>query len=197
MKIFTKVAVAIYILAGALLIFGNFSFLPDFYQPVLMGSLALVSAFLILLPRAFFRPSGEVQERALWRMQTVIAICLLINGAGGLGLYKLYLIGFQYDKLAHFATSLIFTVGLAYFLRDWFGKRFVKSVAISGTAVLIGGFLWELLEAFSDTFLGTQLVGGGTGNIRRDTTIDIAMNGLGILFAVLYISTKNRLQKEK
>jgi len=195
MELFVKASLAFYIAAGALLSFGDFGFFPDFYQPRLMGALALVSAFLIVLPRIFFKPRNETQTHALARIQTVITLGLVINGAGGLGLYQLHLIGFEYDKLAHFLTTFLFTVGLTYFLRDWFGKGFTRSVVIAATAVIIGGFVWEFLEAFSDVILGTQLVGGGSGGIGRDTTIDVLMNMAGISFGIVIVAIRRRIAK--
>ena len=195
MKLFVKASITLYIIAGALLFFSDFEFFPDFYQPRLMGALAFTSAFLIVLPRIFFKPRNEMQAHALARIQTVITLGLAINGAGGLGLYQLHIVGFEYDKLAHFLTTLLFTMGLVYFLRDWFGKSFTESAAISATIVITGGFGWELLEMFSDVVLGTQLVGGGGEGIGRDTTIDVLMNTAGIGVGLVILATKRRIAK--
>ena len=193
MKIFIRIAVAFYVIAGVVFAFADPDVLPIFYQPSVMSILAFVSALLIVAPRIVFWPKDDNGHRALERLQGIIAAGLIINGFGGLGLYKLYRIGFEYDKFAHFLTSLIFMVGLTYFLRDWFKKRFAKSVVISGVAVLAGGIVWEFFEVLSDTFFDTQFLGGGTAAIRADTTMDMVMNVVGIAVGIIWVVWRRRI----
>ena len=195
MKIFIRTAVAFYVIAGVVLAFADPDVLPVFYQPSVMSTLAFVSALLIVAPRAVFWPKDENGRRALERLQGIITAGLIINGFGGLGLYKLYRIGFEYDKFAHFVTSLIFTIGLVYFLRDWFGKNFRKAVVFSSLIVLVGGILWEFLEALSDIIFDTNFLGGGTGAIRADTTMDMVMNVVGIAVGIIWVVRRKRIAK--
>jgi len=190
MKKFINISIAIYILAGILLLVLPSELYPAFYSPTLMASLAFVSVLLILLPRIVFRVKEENKKEALLRIQVTITLGLLINGAGGLGLYELYRYGIPYDKFAHFATPLIFVIGFFYFLRKWFRKSISASIILSSAAVFIGGIMWEFLEAFSDHVIGTSLFGGGTGGAFVDTVGDLSMNILGIIVATLVIKYK-------
>jgi len=194
---FTKSVIAVYILAAAILFLGSAGLFPDFYQPKLMASLALVSALIVALPRLVFRPETSREKKIVERMQIIIAVGLIINGIGGLGLYKTSLITIPYDKLAHFVTPFIFTVGLAYFLRDWYRKKIKDAFLYAALIVFVGGFVWEVAEGYSDNFFGTALLGGGTGNIVEDTVLDLAMNVLGVAAGISYLINKNGVAKRK
>lgn len=192
MNKFIKLTVVIYVLMGVILILVPQNWFPDFYKPNFMAILAFVSAFLIVLPGFIFKSENARKKHSLEKIQIILAIGLLINGLGGLGLYKLYLIGFQYDKLTHFITPLIFSVGLAYFLEAWFGLTLKKALVFSVAMVIFGSFLWEFLEWFSDYFFDTELLGGGTGQILRDTLFDLMANAVGIFVGVFYLLTHVR-----
>lgn len=190
---FIKISVATYVVVGALLfMLSGWDALPDFYMPYLMGSLAFVSAFLIMLPPLILRnPDTPEKKYVITYFQAATAFGLLINGAGGLGLYKLYTIGFQYDKLTHFVTPFVFTFAFTYLFRDWFGRNLRYSLILSAIIVLIGGFLWEGLEYVSDIFLGTHLFGGGSSEVYADTIGDIIANFLGVITAYIILIRKS------
>lgn len=194
MRKFVYASITIYAVVGVLLFVLPNGLFPSFYQPVIMGSLAFASAFLIILPRIFFRSDNKRRKKTLTWFQGSIALGLLINGAGGLGLYELYRYGIPYDKFTHFITPLIFTISLFYFVREWFNKNTLTSLVISGVVVLLGGVTWEFLESFSDRAIGTSLFGGGTGGIFSDTALDLLMNVLGILVGIVVVKhmTKRR-----
>jgi len=192
MRKFINASITIYAAAGILLFTLPREFFPSFYQPVIMGSLALTSGLLIILPRLFFRSGIERKKKALVWLQGSITLSLLINGAGGLGLYELYQYGIPYDKFAHFMTPLIFVIGLFHFVREWFDRNTFTSLVVSSVVVLLGGVFWEFLESFSDRVIGTSLFGGGTGGAFIDTVLDLSMNVLGVLVGILII--KRRLK---
>lgn len=196
MKTFLRITVAVYVLAGIVLALAPEGVLPTFYKQNVMSALAFASAALIMLPAWIFRSKEPAKQLSLLRLQTVIAAGLLINGAGGLGLYKLYKVGFQYDKLAHFLTALLFTVGLTRFYENWFGKSFKKSLIAAVLLTFFGGILWEFFEFASDRFLGTELLGGGTGLIWEDTTLDVVMNTFGIAIGAVYLFRERRAVSE-
>lgn len=194
---FIKYSLAVYVFAGIVLFAtAEWDTLPDFYMPYLMGLLALVSAFLIVLPQMVLRNRNTPEkEKVLIYFQAAIAFGLLINGAGGLGLYKLYLVGFPYDKLTHFVTPFVFTFAFTYLFKDWFSKSFKYSLISSAILVLIGGFLWEGLEYTSDAFLGTHLFGGGSSEVYADTIGDIIANFLGVFAAIAVLVKKRKSEK--
>ena len=192
MNKFTKSVIVLYILAGLILLFGPKSLFPSFYKPNLMVALALVSIISIWLPSVIFRTQNEIKKQAREVLQFNIAVNLLINGAGGLGLYRLYLIGFEYDKLTHFVTPMLLTVGIYTFLSIWYEWRNKKTLIFVVAGVLVAGFGWEALEYLSDVLFDTQLLGGGSAQVARDTIFDVIANILGITTAVVYLHIKNR-----
>jgi len=195
LKTLNLIAVVSYVGAGIALVLVDQSILPTFYQPKVMSTLAFVSAILIVLPQVFLRPTSEEKRRVLHKLQFAIALGLLINGIGGLGLYELYKYGIPYDKVAHFVTPLIFLFAIFEFTRTWFDKGFALSLEISGAAVFSGGIAWEFLEIFSDSLIGTSLFGGGTGGAIADTVGDLIMNILGIAVGVVWLVRKQRIVK--
>ena len=191
MKVFINFSIVIYILIGSVLLLIPSSFLPSFYAPGIMSSLAFVSAFLIVLPQLIFRNQvSEKKKFAVLKLQLFIAGVLLMNGLGGLGLYKLYIVGFEYDKLMHFVGPMFLAFLGFDFISTWFGKSYKTSAILAGILVILGGFFWEILEATSDIFLGTSLLGGGDGLAASDTIADILMNFLGVLVALAVIKIK-------
>lgn len=192
MKIFVRLAVALYLFAAVVLALVPAGSLPTFYKQNVMSALAFVSAALIVLPAFVFRSADPSKKRAVLELQVAVAVGLLINGAGGLGLYKLYKVGFQYDKLAHFLTAFILAVELTQFSERWFQKSPRQSLVAATLLTFFGGILWELLEFLSDRFLGTELLGGGTGLIREDTTLDVFMNTAGIALGALFFFWNRR-----
>jgi len=192
MKALVNASIIIYIVAGLLLFVLPGDILPAFYNQTLMGSLAFVSGVLIYLPGVLFRSKDENKNRALTSMQIVIAISLFINGAGGLGLYKLYQYGIPYDKFTHFVTPLLFVIGLFNFIKNRFSKSEKTAILISAGLVLLGAVLWEFLEALSDKAIGTNLLGGGTGGVFWDTFWDTVMNILGVGVGIFVIKIKSK-----
>ncbi|MBI2010655.1 MAG: hypothetical protein HYS89_00205 [Candidatus Colwellbacteria bacterium] len=182
-RLFIKLLIAAYLATAALLFFGNPNWFPEFYRPRLMAILALVSIFIIFLPRMIFHNSdSKAKTKVLDELEGVTAISLFINGLGGLGLYKLYLVGFPYDKLAHLVVSFIFIVALSRFIEIWYGKTFNKALLIAAILVTVTGLGWEVVEVTSDKVLHTQLLGGGSSQILADTVWDIVMDFLGVIF---------------
>lgn len=191
---FIRLAIISYIIAGLILIFGKIEWLPDFYNPRFMGAMSFISAFLIFLPRIFFRPLETEKQKSLSRFQTTIAISLLINGAGGLGLFRLYEAGFEYDKLVHFLVPLILTASFARFHSQWYSVPVKKSLFLAVIIILLGGVLWEGWEIFADWLFNTRTLGYYGNNITQDTIIDIVMNGVGILAGGIFVIAKKNKQ---
>lgn len=190
---YVKILLSVYVVAGFFFRFAPAEWFPSTYMLPLMSNLAIVSAFFIVLPAFVFKPDDKREEDALRRFQSIIAFALVINGIGGLGLYNLYKYGFQYDKLTHYITPLILTVGWIEFISAWRNWNKKKVVIFVSAAVFIGGFVWEFLEFYSDMLLGTTLVGlGGGTNGSVDTMWDIVFNTLGIISGIIYIYFKGR-----
>lgn len=191
-RVLVKLVITAYFLAAVILGLGNPDWFPEFYRPHLMASLALVSIFIIFLPRMIFKHSdNKTRTKALDELEGVTAISLFLNGLGGLGLYKLYLVGFPYDKLVHFLVSFIFIVALSRFIEIWYKKSTNQSLLIAAALVIMAGLGWEVIEAVSDKVLNTQLLGGGSSRIFEDTLWDVAMDLTGVILGVGTVLLQN------
>lgn len=161
-QLFSKLAIAFFIVAGFVLLLTDKARWPAYYDLPYMGWAALACAVAIFVfPKHY---------------QSALALILLFNASGDLGLYELYRHGFEYDKVIHFVSPLIATLGLAKYL----GVK--RAILI----VIAGAVGWELFEFLSDALIKTHLFGVYRHQIFRDTLTDLAMNLLGILTAICY-----------
>ncbi len=189
MNKFIKFSVIAFIAGSLILFFGKGNWFPDFYNPKFMGVIGLLCACLIILPRLVFKSAiSEIKEKALTFLQNILAIILLLNAAGALGLFQLYKIGFEYDKFLHFIVPSLIVIALTYFNYHWYDiQKFGKSLILSTILVIVGGFAWELFEFLGDSILKTQMLGYYGKFISEDTFWDLIMNGLGSI-AGIFIS---------
>ena len=163
-----KFAIAFFVFTGAVLLVAPHSWWPEYYDVTYMGIAALVCAAAIWLVPA--------------TLKTPLAIILLLNASGDLGLYQLYTYGFEYDKVIHFASPLIATLALA---RVWRVKRAVIIIIACAIA-------WELFEFLIDRYFKTRLFGVYHLFIWRDTIIDVVFNIVGIAAAYFFLRLKSR-----
>ena len=198
MKKAIKFTVAIFVIAGLILIFGKREWFPEFYRPQFMGVMAFISAFLIILPSLIFKfPDDPLKQKTLKFFQNVLITALLLNGLGALGFYNFYKIGLEYDKLLHFITPFLSVMALGRFGFNWYEWNFKKSIILSAVLVIIGGFLWELFQFLGDTFFKTQMMGYYGKFIIKDTVWDLIMNLFGITAGVLgLIIFKSRIGRD-
>ncbi len=186
---FVKFSVIIFVIGSLILLFGKGKWFPDFYNPQFMGIIGLISAILIVLPSLIFTPSTSSwqapKQKALNLLQNVLVISLLLSAAGALGLFQLYKVGFEYDKILHFIIPSLFIIVITYFNYHWYGISFRKSLIIALILVTISGFLWELFELFGDKNFGTQMLGYYGEFVSEDTFWDLIMNTLGSIVGVI------------
>ena len=184
-KIFQKFSSGVLVVAGLVLLFGPRQWFPGFYSPVFMGMVALISPFLIYLPRLILKKSSPQKERLTLKISSIIAFSLLVNMAGELGLYQLYKYGFEYDKFAHFGVSMLFAFILGESLKEWEHLSSRKIVWLVLIIVFSSGILWEVFEATSDFLFKTQEWGVYGRHLAGDTYRDVAFNALGALAGVI------------
>ncbi len=154
---FVKVAIAFFVIAGLVLLLTPKTIWPSFYDLPYMGWAALACAVLIYIVSS--------------RLRAPMAIILFLNASGDLGFYELYKYGFEYDKVIHLFTPMLATVALA----RYFGIH--KAVLV----VVVASFGWELFEYLSDALIKTHLFGVFRQHIWLDTTLDLVMNGIGVI----------------
>ena len=167
-KYFSNIVIAFFVVAGFVLLLTDKTHWPGYYDLPYMGWAALVCALVIfVVPKEFQAP---------------LALVLFLNGLGDLGLYQLYLYGFEFDKVIHFVSPLIAAL------------VFIPRLGVVRAALLVVGmaFAWELFEFLADTYLKTHLFGVYRHQVFRDTITDIAMNILGVAAAALYLKYKGK-----
>lgn len=184
----SKIIAWIFIAAGFFLWFGPRAWFPDFYNPVYNGTMAFLSAFLIIAPRFIFIPKNQEQKEVVDLIQASIVIALVLSGLGGLGLFKFYEFGFQYDKLIHFLNTGLFMMAMVSLLNRWYKIGFKKSIVLSIVLIYSASIGWELYEYWSDIVWGTQMMGHYGQFIGEDTTGDVIMNCLGIIVAIVNLN---------
>ena len=180
-----------YIAVGLGLLLFPKEWFPSFYDPVFMGSVALASPFLVYLPKMSVNADTPEKRRTVMKIRAMIMASLIMGGIGELGLYQLYRIGFEYDKLAHFTISMLLTFMCVESLMAWKHSSFRKLLWLVAPSVLIAGILWEGLEAASDTVFGTEVWGIYGSFIARDTLWDIYFNTFGILAGMIALLTRH------
>jgi hypothetical protein len=107
-------------------------------------------------------------------------------------LFKLYAIGFEYDKLVHFIVPLIFIVNFVGIFSKWRGLTFSQSLIAVSVSIFLFGLFWEIFEFSSDMLFGTETFGIYGKEAFRDTIQDISANVLGILAGIFYLKLKNK-----
>lgn len=187
MEKFIKIAFYSFIILGLVLLLGKKSWWPDFYNPIFLGWVFLVCAFLIRLPKYIFKTNNQCKQGAVIMLSAAIALALILNGLGELYLYKLYQYGIQYDKLIHFSTTFMSVVVLASFLEIWFEQPFKKAVGLAIFIVLAGGLIWEVFEFSSDLFFKTSEFGVYGQYKFSDTIFDILSDILGVVSSSIYL----------
>ncbi len=167
-KLFPKIAVAFFILSGLILLLTPHSWWPGFYDLPYMGWAALVCAVAIIVVPDYYKAP--------------LAVILLLNASGDLGLYELYRYGFEYDKLIHFTTPLICVLALTPRFGVW------RAIGL----IMVAAFAWEFFEFISDALIKTHLFGVYRQHIWLDTAMDLAMNSLGVMAGALYLRYKEK-----
>lgn len=181
-----------FILAGFIFIFGNPEWFPDFYRLNFMSVLAFIYAALIISIARIFKSDKPEKRESIVKLQAAVSAVVLLDGLGALGLFKLYRIGFSYDKLAHFLSAFILIFALSQFIHQWKEIDLKKSLIRASILVFLGGLGWELLEFSSDEILKTTAFGMDGKYLLEDTVKDIALNTAGIITGVLFLLLKRK-----
>ncbi len=195
MKIFSKISVYFILASGVLLLLLWADVFPSFYDVRYQGFVSLAgAAIIILLPKAFRvskdAPGAEKKNAAADLFQFWLAVAFMANTLGDLGLYQLYEIGFEYDKLIHFTTSLTAGLLIPVILRDRFELRLTSGMVVAFLIIIVGGVCWEFYEYACDHLLGTRIDGVYGLDVVDDTRLDLTFNalaafcGLGVMIFI-------------
>lgn len=186
MRLFSQLIVFSLLIAGFVLLALPVSAFPSFYDVRYMGTAAVLGAFIIAGVPRFFRVSSQelrAQEknRAADIFQFWLAFAIATNALGDLGLYQLYRIGIEFDKMVHFGISLIAIIMIPAILGLRFEIRKSRSFAAAIMITLIVSVGWEAYEYAMDRVWLTRLSGVNGFDISRDTKFDIVFDVLGVM----------------
>jgi hypothetical protein len=147
------------------------------------------AAAIIILPRILnalaITSDDENKKQAINLFQFLLTISIMSNALGDLGLYQLYKIGFQYDKLVHFSTSLLGVFIGAIILHKLFEIRLSHAVVFAFIAVIVCGIGWEIFERISDSLFTTHIAGVYASDISNDTKFDLLFAAVGSMTGVI------------
>lgn len=193
---FLKFSSIVLVIIGLILLFEPRGWFPNFYSPIFVGIIALISPLLIYLPGFILRKDTPQKRKLTLEICSVVAFSLSVNIAGELGLFQLYKYGFEYDKFAHFIVSMLFAFMLGEALKEWRGFPSEKIVWLVFLIVFGSGILWELFEATSDILFKTQEWGVYGRYLVSDTYKDIGFNTLGALAGIIVFKIPKRQHKK-
>ncbi|MHB9019451.1 MAG: hypothetical protein ACYC3G_01045 [Minisyncoccota bacterium] len=179
-----KIISILFIIGGMVLIFGKSDWFPDFYNPMFMGAMSFISAFLVVSSRIFLEPKDPQQEKVVDMIQAGMIFASVLGALGSLGLFQLYRIGIQYDKILHFLNSFILTIVLTRSFEIWKDFNFKRAITISIFIIFLGGIIWEIYELLGDTLFDTQMLGYYGKFVISDTVWDLVMNSFGIILGI-------------
>ena len=169
---------------------------PSFYDVRYMGLAAIVSvAAIVILPWILAvltdAADDKNKKQAINLFQFLLTISIMLNALGDLGLYQLYKIGFQYDKLVHFSSSLLGIFIGAIVLYKLFEIRLSYAAVFALITVIICGIGWEVFERISDFLFKTHVAGVYASDISNDTKFDLLFDEIGAVSGVILVYCTN------
>lgn len=187
-KTLTDLSVLIFFCAGLIFLLLPISWFPDFYDVRYMGWSAMASAVIVkYLPMAIRAPQGspgfEQKNRAVDLFKFLIIFSLASNAFGDLGLYQLYRVGLEFDKLLHFIAPFVGVSIIFIILTDRFDFSAANAIAASFLIVMALSAGWEIYEQIADRLFKTRIAGEYGLNVNADTRMDIIFDFMGATVA--------------
>jgi len=195
MRLFIKISIYLLFIIGVILLIFPINWFPSFYDVRYIGLAAISGvAAIIILPLIFNALAStsdvENKKQAINLFQFLLAIIIMFGTIGDLGLFQLYKIGFQYDKLVHFSTALLGVFIGAVVLRKLFEIRLSSAVVFAFIAVILCGVGWEIFERLSDFLFRTHIAGVYASDVSNDTKFDLLFDALGAVSGVILVYLK-------
>lgn len=196
MGYFVKIVLYALVIIGAMLLTLPIYFFPPFYDVRYMGMAAIGGiAMIVLLPKILNGATRNAdikhKKKYIDLFRNFLAIAVTANMIGDLGLYQLYKVGFQYDKMIHFGISLLGVFAGTILLNNIGKIRLSYSVFIAVMIVLVCGVGWEIFERMSDFLFKTHIAGVYASDIDNDTKFDLlfdlvgALCGAGLVYRII------------
>ena len=151
-------------------------------------SYGIIVPILIFVPRIIYKFHKGIRSRFNIKLVTsiecLILLQIILNAPASLWWHSM---GFQYDRLLHFAVSMI-NVPLGILIISAFVMGSSKKIlGITVGMAIMGLMLFEGYQYSVDMVFGTQLFHDATQNIRIDVMEDIVLGILGVVAGV-YLS---------
>ncbi len=196
MKLFKTISIIILLFAGLILVSFPVNWFPSFYDARYMGLAAINgAAAIIILPRILNALTGAAEDKdkkqAINLFQFLLTVSIMSNALGDIGLYQLYKIGFQYDKLIHFSTSLLGVFIGAIILHKLFEIRLSYAVVFAFIAVIVCSIGWEVFERISDFLFKTRIAGVYASDVSNDTKFDLLSDVIGTMSGAILVYCAN------
>jgi hypothetical protein len=190
MNTFVEFSIVLFLCAGIILLVLPVSWFPTFYDVRYMGYAALTYVVLVtFLPRLFRVSENESdvgrKKYAVDLFQFALAFTFISNAVGDLGLYQLYKIGFEFDKLLHFITPFLGVILISMFLNQWWEVMPKYSIVIALGFIIFCSVAWEIYEYLADVILKTHISGVYGLNISVDTKFDLFYDAFGAALGAL------------
>lgn len=191
-KKFVDFCIGAFTLIGVAFLTVPKNWMPAFYYPEFMAFASFLSAGVIYLPKIIFKNPEPQKQRAVTRIQAVIAFGLLLNGVGGLGLFQLYKVGIEFDKIVHLIVPFLFTVESVRLFMSYFEFSFKKALLLIVLIVIFSSFIGEFIEFFFDAIFKSKTFGLGGTRVTEDTIMDLVMDFTGIILGVISLIYMNK-----
>lgn len=178
-KLFTGLAAIFFVLASLVLWALPGKLVPGFYDRYYMIIANLLSVGIIYgLPRLFAvpqdAPDAPTKNQVVDYFQLFLTAIIMGDALGNYGLYELYKVGFEFDKLLHFAVTFSSLLILPRLVEARFSMRPRRAMLLIFFIIISCGVLWEVYEFLADFILGTHLFGVfHSGDISQDTKMDL------------------------
>lgn len=196
-RVFTNVVIYGLLAASPFFLFLPIDWFPSFYDVRYMGIGSLVEGLLIIFIPRLLRvpidaPDSARKNHAVDLFQFLLAFLVFTNAIGDLGLYQLYKVGLEFDKILHFLDPLVSAMIGFVFLRDRFDLRPAQAFSYSFALVALSGVSWEMMEFSLDRVFHSRLFGVNGVNINYDTQLDLLYDTLGALIGATIMAAKSR-----
>lgn len=190
MKFLVKISLIALALAGIILLLSPISWFPTFYDVRYMGISSLVGAFAIYFFPKGLRvesktPGAEQKNQAVDLLQILLTSIILINALGDLGLYQLYKLGIEFDKILHFFIPFSILLFFPIFLQKRFEIQKTKALALTLCITIFSGIGWEIFEYICDALFQTHIYGVYGMNLNIDTKFDLLFGAFGSSFGLI------------
>lgn len=182
--LFVNITIYAMAAAGLILVVFPVRWFPSFYDVRYMGWVGLIEAVLIgLLPLSMLvpdsAPGADKKNNAARSFQFLLAFTFLGNALGDLGLYQLYKVGFQFDKLLHFCIPFLLVAVFTIILQDRFKVRRSYAIFFAFVLALACGVGWEVFEFVADHIANTHISGLYGFDVLNDTKWDLTFDVFG------------------